>query len=263
MSTLKEILDNKRREIALAKQTLPLTRLKDMPGFARQCLSLQKALYNEDVAVIAEIKKASPSKNVIREDFDPLKIAREYVRNGASAISVLTDKKYFQGDIRFIHNIRPFVPIPILRKDFIIDSYQLIEAKAFGADAVLLIVAALEQEQLHDLYTEATKLGLDCLVEVHKEQELESLDLSRVKMIGINNRDLTDFTVDVSTTLRLTSYIPSGITIVSESGISSRVDIEHLRTYGIHAVLVGESLMRAADPGEALRSLLTQLGDDI
>jgi indole-3-glycerol phosphate synthase len=209
------------------------------------------------MAVIAEIKKASPSKNVIREDFDPLKIACEYVSNGASAISVLTDQKYFQGNISFIADIRSSVPIPILRKDFIIDSYQLIEAKVFGADAVLLIAAALEPKHLNDLYIDATELGLDCLVEVHNEQELEALDLSQVKIVGINNRNLTDFTIDVSTTLRVASHIPAGITIVSESGISSRADIDHLAAHGIHAVLIGESLMRANRPGEALRSLLT------
>jgi indole-3-glycerol phosphate synthase len=152
MNILEEILEHKRQEITLAKKTIPVEQLKDMPGFARQCLSLQKALGGKDITVIAEIKKASPSKKIIREDFNPLEIAREYVGGGASALSVLTDKKYFQGDIQFIADMRSSVPIPILRKDFIIDSYQLSEAKAFGADAVLLIAAALKPDRLHELF---------------------------------------------------------------------------------------------------------------
>jgi indole-3-glycerol phosphate synthase len=216
-----------------------------------------KALHHEEVSIIAEIKKVSPSKGVIRKDFDPYALAREYAENGASAISMLTDKKYFQGNIRFISDVRASVSLPILRKDFIVDSYQLTEAKAFGADAVLLIAAALEPKQLHDLYNEANELGLDCLVEVHNEQELATLDLKQVKIVGINNRNLSDFTVDVMATLRVASKIPKGIIIVSESGISNRADVEYLAEHGIQAVLVGESLMRAVNPGKALQALLT------
>jgi len=255
MNILDEILAHKRIEVALAKSITPWERLKEMPAFTRQCLSLQNALQSKDIAVIAEIKKASPSKGIIRKNFNPLAIAREYVEGGANAISVLTDRQYFQGDISFIADIRSSVPIPILRKDFIIDSYQLIEAKAYGADAVLLIAAAMEPQRLQDLYSEATGLGLDCLVEVHNEHELESLDLTKVKMIGVNNRNLADFTVDISTTLRVADRVPAGITIVSESGISNRKDIDQLTAHGIHTVLVGESLMRASSPGEALRKL--------
>jgi indole-3-glycerol phosphate synthase len=170
---------------------------------------------------------------------------------------MLTDKKYFQGNIRFISDVRASVSLPILRKDFIVDSYQLTEAKAFGADAVLLITSALEPKQLHDLHDEANKLGLDCLVEVHDEQEFATLDLKQVKIVGINNRNLSDFTVDITTTLRVASQVPKDITIVSESGISNRADIDHLAAHGIFAVLIGESLMRAESPGKALKSLLT------
>jgi indole-3-glycerol phosphate synthase len=261
MNILEEILENKRQEIAVAKKTILVEQLKDMPDFVRQCFSLQNALSGKEIAVIAEIKKASPSKNIIREDFHPLEIAREYVRGGASALSVLTDKKYFQGDMRFIADMRSSVPIPILRKDFIIDSYQLAEAKAFGADAVLLIAAALEPGRLRDLYHEATDLGLESLVEVHTIRELNILNIIPAKIIGINNRNLSNFSVDISTTIRAASRIPKDIIVVSESGIASRGDIDRLHEHGVRAVLVGESFMRADNPGKALHTLLTSLKD--
>lgn len=257
MNILEEILEHKQQEITLAKKTIPKEQLMSMPDFERQCFSLRRALSGKEISVIAEIKKASPSKKVIREDFNPLEIACEYVGNGASALSVLTDNKYFQGDIRYIADIRSSVPIPILRKDFIIDSYQLIEAKAFGADAVLLIAAAMKPERLHDLFNEANALGLECLVEVHNIEELNILNFVSAKIIGINNRNLSTFTVDISTAIRVASRIPKDIVVVSESGISNRADIDQLTSHGIHAVLVGESLMRAKNPGEALRALLT------
>ncbi len=257
MNILEEILENKLQEITLAKKTVPIEQLKEMPEFGRQCFSLQRALIGKDISIIAEIKKASPSKKVIREDFSPLEIAREYVNGGASAISVLTDKKYFHGDIRFIADMRSSVPIPILRKDFIIDSYQITEAKAFGADAVLLIASALKPERLHNLFNDASELGLECLVEVHNERELERLDFQQIKIVGINNRNLSNFNVDISTTIQLVSRIPKDIIVVSESGIKNRSDIKQLTSHGVHAVLVGESLMHAQNPGEALRALLT------
>ena len=262
MNILEEILEHKKQEIALAKKAIPAEYLEDMPGFTRHCLSLQKALDGKSTAVIAEIKKASPSKNVIREDFHPLEIAREYIGSGASALSVLTDRKYFQGDIHLISDIRSSVPVPILRKDFIIDSYQLTEAKAFGADAVLLIAAAVTPEKLQDLFHEASALGLDCLMEVHKAHELTMLNHIPVKIIGINNRNLSNFTVDISTTMRLAPRVPKDIIVVSESGITGRTDIDQLAAHGIHAVLVGESLLRADNPGEALRALLTPSKDE-
>ena len=256
MNILKTILDNTHHETARAQEAVPIERLKAMPGFLKKCNSLQHALLVSVPAIIAEIKKASPSKGIIREDFDHRLIARAFTDAGACALSVLTDKVFFQGDIQYIADIRMDNSIPILRKDFIIDSYQLIEAKAFGADAVLLIAAALEKNQLRDLHDEAGELGLECLVEVHNEAELESLDLSVVKIIGINNRNLLDFSMDLTTSIKLAAVIPSGITIVSESGISSRADLDLLMKNGIHVVLVGESLMRAANPGDALRALL-------
>ena len=257
MNILDTILEHKKQELVLAKRVLPADQLEDMANYSRQCLSLQKALSNKEISVIAEMKKASPSKKIILEDFHPLQIAREYVAGGASALSVLTDKKYFQGDIRFIADIRSSVPIPILRKDFIIDSYQLTEAKAFGADAVLLIAAALRPELLRDLYNEANALGLECLVEVHTLQELNILNIIPATVIGINNRNLANFHVDISTTIRVASRIPKEITIVSESGITTRADIDSLTKHGIHAFLIGETLMRAQNPAETLRALLT------
>jgi indole-3-glycerol phosphate synthase len=236
---------------------MPNERLRDTSVFNRKCISMRAALNASSPAIIAEVKKASPSKGVIRENFNHRMIAKDYVNAGASALSVLTDKEFFQGDILYIDNIRKDITIPILRKDFIIDSYQLTEAKAFGADAVLLIAACLEKNQLREFHIEAEELGLECLVEVHNEAELESLDMTLVKIIGINNRNLEDFSVDLNTSVRLSAMIPSGITKVSESGISSRREIDLLMQNGINAVLVGESLIRASNPGEALRSLLT------
>jgi len=256
MSILKEILSNTREEVAASKGIITLKQLRDMPGFYRNCFSLAKALPRKKIGIIAEIKKSSPSKGIIRKDFNPQYIAADYAENGANAISMLTDKKYFQGDIRFISDIRPTISIPILRKDFIIDSYQLAEAKAYGADAVLLISAALEPNHLHDLHDEAAELGLDCLVEIHNERELEPLDLKQVKIIGINNRNLSDFTVDIKTSIRLASLIPDDIIIVSESGISNRTDIDLLAAPGIYSFLIGENFMRAESPGKALKSFL-------
>lgn len=256
MNILESILENTRHETACAQKVVTVERLREMPGFFRKCYSLKRALFSSAPAIIAELKKASPSKGIIREDFDHRNIARGYADAGACALSVLTDKIFFQGDIRYIADIRSDISIPILRKDFIIDSYQLTEAKAFGADSVLLIASALGKNQLNDLHNEAGELGLECLVEVHNEAELESLDLSTVKIIGINNRNLENFSVDLATSIRLAPLIPSGIVIVSESGISSRADIELLMQNRIHGVLIGESLMRTANPGDALRALL-------
>lgn len=256
MNILESILENTRHETACAQKAVTIERLREMPGFFRKSNSLKHAILNTATAVIAEAKKGSPSKGIIREDFDHRSIARGYADAGACALSVLTDKVFFQGDIRYIADIRSDISIPILRKDFIIDSYQLTEAKAFGADSVLLIAAALGKNQLNDLHNEAYELGLECLVEVHSEAELESLNLSIVKIVGINNRNLEDFSVDLATSIRLAPLIPSEIVIVSESGISSRADIELLIHNGIHGVLIGESLMRTANPGDALRALL-------
>jgi indole-3-glycerol phosphate synthase len=261
MNILETILDNTRSEIATLKKEISIERLKSMPGYFRKSKSLRDAIRRTDTAVIAEVKKASPSKGILRENFKHWTIAKSYADAGACALSILTDKKYFQGDIQFIADIRDDITIPILRKDFIIDSYQLTEARAYGADAILLIAAALERNQLRDLHLEAWELGLECLVEVHNEEELKSLDPKVVKIIGINNRNLTDFSVDLSTSIRLAAKIPKKITKVSESGITNRDDIDLLKRNGINAFLIGEGLIKADNPGDALRKLLPSAGE--
>lgn len=256
MSFLRTILAEKQEEVLARKKSTPLSALEQMRHFGRGTLSLSEVLKGKRIAVIAEIKKASPSKGVLREDFDPLGMAKAYVEAGASAISVLTDSKFFQGRLENIRDIREVVAIPLLRKDFVIDEYQIYESKAYGADAILLIASALQQHQLSDFILMSSELGLECLVEVHTKEEIDSLDFSCVKMVGINNRDLTTFKTNLSTSFRLRKHIPPHVIVVSESGIRSRHDLDRLVSNGIHAVLVGESLVRAENPGRALAELL-------
>jgi indole-3-glycerol phosphate synthase len=256
MNFLETILAHTREEVAARKKTVLRSQLEDMPNFSNKRLSLIDALRDKQLAVIAEIKKASPSKKVLREDFDPLAIAREFLGAGADALSVLTETRFFQGDLKFIERMRNFVSVPILRKDFIIDRYQLYEAKASGADAVLLIVAANEPPKLAELLLEARELGLECLVELHNEEEIDTVDFSTIKLAGINNRDLMTFDTDVMTSVRLRRYIPPEVVVVSESGIQTQKDIELLMAHGIHAVLIGELFMKTASPGNALAELI-------
>lgn len=256
MNFLETILAAKREETALRKKTILRSRLEDMPGYGAPRLSLSRALAGRDMAVVAEIKKASPSRRVLREDFDPLLIARQYLDGGAHALSVLTDEKFFQGKLDFIGTMRHAVSVPILRKDFIIDSYQLYEARAYGADAVLLIVAALDQSCLYDLAEECRLLGMQSVVEVHTEDEIDGLDFSRIDLVGINNRDLMTFDTDVLTSVRLRKFIPAETGVISESGIRTPQDLRLLMDHHIHAVLIGEQFMKADNPGVALRDLL-------
>lgn len=209
------------------------------------------------VAIIAEAKKASPSKGIIQPDFDPVRIAKSYKAGGAQAMSVLTDVDFFQGSIDFIPLVREAVDLPVLRKDFIIDEIQVREAHLYGADAILLIAAILDVQQMRDFRELAEELAMDVLVEVHDEQELENALRAGSKLIGINNRNLNDFTVDLNTTFRLQRLIPNDIPLVSESGISSREDIVRLREAGIAAALIGESLMRSSDQGKLLHEFMT------
>ncbi len=257
MNMLETILSHKREEITARKRAKSVGQLEAMPLFAVPRRSLIRALKGKAMAVIAEIKKASPSKGVIREVFDPVLIAKQYVEGGASALSVLTDEKFFQGRLEFLSLIRPTVSVPLLRKDFILDDYQLVEAKAHGADAVLLIAATLEPAALTRLFAEAKRLELECLVEVHDEREVAALDFRAIQLIGINNRDLTTLETDLSTTSRVKRLLPPHVTVVSESGITTHQDLEQLMTEGIHVALIGESLMRAEDPGKALKELLS------
>ncbi|HEX9078978.1 MAG TPA: indole-3-glycerol phosphate synthase TrpC [Desulfuromonadaceae bacterium] len=258
---LKKIVTHKREEVAAAKAAAPVSDLtsriadlEDTPrGFERH---LREAAASDWTAIIAEVKKGSPSKGLIREDFDPLAIAETYQDNGATCLSVLTDERFFMGHLRFLALIREAVSLPLLRKDFIIDPYQIHEARAAGADAILLIAACLELPQLRDFHGIARELGLDVLLEVHDEAEMETALQTDCTLIGVNNRNLRTFVTDLETTARLARLLPPGRFLVAESGINSRADIEQLRTEGAGAFLVGESLMREADMGAKLRELL-------
>ncbi|WP_457573055.1 indole-3-glycerol phosphate synthase TrpC [Desulfolithobacter sp.] len=241
---LDTITERKREEVAELRRTgiRPPEREVEPPrGFLRALVDF------EGVAVIAEAKKASPSKGVIQPDFDPVRIARNYQAGGAQAMSVLTDRDFFQGDISYIPLVREAVELPVLRKEFIIDPLQIEETVAYGADAILLIVAILDVTKLRDFRQMAEEYSMDVLVEVHDEKELESALEAGSRLIGINNRNLNDFSVDLQTTFRLQRLIPDHIPVVSESGIATREDMMLLREAGITAALIGESLMRSED----------------
>jgi indole-3-glycerol phosphate synthase len=257
MNYLDIILAQKREEVLLRKARMSTAQLQALPAFFSRHRPFALALAAGRPGVIAEVKKASPSKQVIRQDFDPLAIAAAYVRGGAHALSVLTDEQFFQGSLEYLAAIRNTTALPLLRKDFILDAYQLYEAKAFGADAVLLIAGALGREHLRDLQEEASVLGLETLVEVHTEEEMIMLEGMRVEMVGINNRDLSTFETDLTVSFRLKPLAPPGALVVSESGIRGGEDVQVLARHGIHAVLIGETFMRAPDPGEAVRELIS------
>jgi indole-3-glycerol phosphate synthase len=216
-----------------------------------------KALTSRQPALIAEIKKASPSKGVLAEDFDPVSTARAYEQGGAGALSVLTDEKHFQGTLAHLEAARAATTLPVLRKDFTIDSYHVHQAAAHGADAILLIAAILAERQLRDFRELAESYGLAALVEVHDEDELKSAAASGARIIGVNNRNLHTFEVDLAVALRLADKIPPGVVKVAESGIHTAADIQRLRAAGYQAFLVGEQLMKSADPAVAVRALLS------
>ena len=262
MSMLDDILLDKAAEVAACCRRLPLTELQrqthDLPRPRNFLAALQNGGSGPEntCRVIAEVKKASPSKGLIRPDFDPVAIARSYAANGATALSVLTDTKHFQGHLSFLERINQAVPLPLLRKDFTIGAYQIYEARVAHADAILLIVAALGIDLLEELLALAEDLGMAALVEVHTVEELARVLPLRPRLIGINNRDLQTFHTDIETTLRLLPLIPDDVVVVSESGIKTATDIARLWDKGVDAFLIGESLMRAPDPGAQLRELL-------
>lgn len=257
-SILAEILDTKAREIEAGRDWVSLQKLKgasaDLPptrGF-RKALQAQAA---NGPAIIAEIKKASPSAGVIREDFSPAAIAAAYESGGATCLSVLTDEPYFQGHRDFLHQARDACMLPVLRKDFIIDPWQVYESRCLDADCILLIVAALQKTQLKDLFSLAGELDMDVLVEVHNADELEvALELENA-LIGVNNRNLHNFETDLATSEQLMALLPPGRTLVTESGIRTRDDVLRMQNAGINAFLVGEAFMREDDPGLALSQL--------
>lgn len=218
--------------------------------------AIMSRVSEKETAIIAEIKKASPSKGIIREDFEPIKISKEYEEGGATCLSILTDEPFFQGKLEYLDSVRSSCELPILRKDFMIDLYQIYETKAYGGDCILLIVAALDIVQLKDFSQLARELNLDILIEVHSEDELNEALSINSKLIGINNRDLTTFEVDKNLAIKLARQIPKDVIVVSESGISSREDILFSKEHGIHSFLIGESFMRKPNPGNALKDIL-------
>lgn len=253
---LDRIVETKWREIATARAAVPDAELERRAADLPPTRDFRAAVRRfAQITLIAEVKKASPSAGVIRADFDPVAIARTYEAHGAAAISVLTDRDYFQGNLRYLTDVRAAVGLPVLRKDFVLDRYQLLEARAAGADAVLLIAECLPGERLHTLQREASALGLHTLVELHDAEELPRVLDCGAPVIGINNRDLRTFTTRIEHTLDLLPRIPADRTVVSESGIRTHADLVTLGRAGAHAVLVGESLMRADDIGAALDAL--------
>nr|WP_298415730.1 indole-3-glycerol phosphate synthase TrpC [uncultured Halomonas sp.] len=217
--------------------------------------ALNRTIEDGDPAVIAEIKKASPSRGVIREDFNPAAIAQAYAQSGASCLSVLTDADFFHGHEDYLVEARNACALPVIRKDFIVHDYQVVEARAIGADCILLIVAALEDAQMKDLHQQAGELGMDVLVEVHNALELERALTLDLELVGINNRDLHSFDTTLDTTFQLLSRVPEGVTVITESGVNTRGDVEHMLEYGVNGFLVGEAFMREQDPGAALRRM--------
>lgn len=253
---LATIADHVRGVVERRRREAPLAALRDRPLFNQPTRGFAKKLAGIERRIIAEVKKASPSKGLIRADFDPVTIARDYAAHGASAISVLTEERFFQGSLRYLEEIRAAVEVPLLRKDFTLDPYQIVEAKSCGADAVLLIAAMLDSRLMADLRAQANELKLDTLIEVHTEKELDAAVEAGAQMIGVNNRDLKTFRVSLATTERLAPLIPPGTPAVCESGIDSLEQIRRVEQCGIHVFLIGESLMRAPEPGKKLAELL-------
>jgi indole-3-glycerol phosphate synthase len=252
MKILETIVTRKKEEVAQLKArglSRPDGAIDPPRGF------MQALVYSSEIAIIAEVKKASPSKGVICADFDPAAIAASYEEGGAEAVSVLTDEFFFQGTLEYIPLVRQTVALPVIRKDFIIHELQITQASYYGADAILLIAAILDPEQIRDYLQMSAELHLDVLVEVHDEKELEKSLAAGSSLIGVNNRDLRDFTVDLNTTIRLRKEIPAAIPLVSESGIKDHDDMKMLQDHGVTAALIGETLVRSDDRAAALRKL--------
>ena len=256
---LEQILATKREEIDLRRTLVPEQQLLDKMADGHTPLgfvsALQRRASEQKPGVIAEIKKASPSKGVIRADFNPAAIATSYATANATCLSILTDEQYFQGHDDYLREVRQVVTLPLLRKDFTIDAYQVYEARAMGADCILLIVSALKPADLRDLYALAQSMGLDVLIEVHDAEELAIALTLGPDLIGINNRNLKTFNTNLETTIDLLSNIPSDVVVVTESGISTVADVRCMQANNVHCFLVGEAFMRATDPGQALSDL--------
>jgi indole-3-glycerol phosphate synthase len=256
---LKRILARKQEEIAARSAQVSMSALRDQAaevdpvrGFVA---AMQRKIDAGQAAVIAEIKKASPSKGVLREDFDPAAIARSYAQGGAACLSVLTDRDFFQGSEAYLQQARAACALPVIRKEFIVDTYQFVEARSIGADCILLIAAALSDAQMAELSAVASELQLDVLIEVHDAEELHRVLQLGLKLVGINNRNLRTFETRLETTLDLLAEIPSDRIVVTESGILQSADVMRMRAANVHAFLVGEAFMRAAEPGMRLAEL--------
>jgi len=241
------------------KQQVKVRDLEQLQGYGRSCISLESALSKQSFSIIAEAKKASPSKGIIRESFDPVGITEAYQAAGATAVSILTEPLHFKGDIQFLSDCRPHLSIPILRKDFLVDTYQITEAKAYGADAVLLIASILDRNQILELQAAASEAGLSVLLEVYSERELERVDVHNTPIIGANSRDLHTFEVNLEHAVQLLNRLPATCKRIAESGIHSVSDVQMLQERGIDGALIGETFMRQEKPGDALASFISAI----
>ncbi len=263
MTILDQIVAAKREEVAALRRSRTPSSFGDAPLYSTTVRSLRGAITaGRRPAIIAEIKKASPTAGVIRASVRPAELAASYRDNGAAAISVLTDVRFFSGAAGDLVAARGCVNLPVLRKDFIVDDIQIYESRSIGADAILLIASILDAGRIRDLAGRASDLGMECLVEIHHPDELEIVDFRTVNLVGINNRNLRDFTIDLETTARVAALLPPGVTTVSESGLRSAADVRHVGRAGVDAVLMGEYFMRNPDPGKSLAELIGGLRED-
>jgi indole-3-glycerol phosphate synthase len=260
---LDTIVEDSAADLSRRKQQHPLSSLRSMPGFSRAPLPLAPALRSESLSIIAEIKRKSPSKGLLRKDFYVDVIARSYASANARAISVLTEVNHFDGSLADLASVRASVALPILRKDFLVDPYQLVEARAYGADAVLLIATILDRNHLAEMISAASELELSCLVELYDERELDHVDLDQISVLGVNNRNLHTFEVDITRAPKLLAQIPEDIIRVAESGLSTGRDLAEMQRLGIDAALIGEALISKSDPGEALTLLRNDCDRDL
>ncbi len=256
MNILDKIVEHKKEEVATLKLKYKLSSFYEAEYYEVDCVNIiEKVESSKSISIISEIKKASPSKGIIKEDFDHLNIAKDYLGNGADAISILTDKDFFKGDISYLTDVKKISTIPLLRKDFIIDDFQIHQAKAIGADFILLICEILDKYQIKDFTEIAKEIGMEILLELHSIRQLDKIDFDINKLIGVNNRNLEDFSVDLKTTELVAKEIPKNSLLVSESGIHKKEDLEYLKSLDVDTILVGEHLMKSENIGKALAEL--------
>jgi len=262
MSILTKIIETKKEEVKKLHTNYNYSDFEKSIYFFQKCYDFKSEVSSKRFTIISEIKKASPSKGILIDDFNPSKIAEIYTKNGANAISILTDEKYFQGSINYLSEIAETKSIPLLRKDFIIDEFQILQAKSNGADVILLICEALTKLQISDLLNTANEIGLSVLIECHSENELDKLDFTKDFVLGINNRDLKTFNVDINRTIQIKKVVPEKFPIISESGISKKEHIKLLKGENINGILIGEHLMKSSNIAESLISLRKWCDED-